>query len=214
RASIVPVSVYKKSTQECWIDNEELKFTFNAKEYALPFSKILLPGPHNQSNIMHAVSAVLPYLKSAESVIATLKTFSGIEHRIEYCGKLKDISCYNDSKATNLDSVQAALKSFPENIHLIMGGRDKKGEFQLIETYADHIKTAYLIGEAADSIQSQIPKIETQICNTMENAIDSALNNFVKGDILLLSPGCASFDQYANFEERGRHFKQLIKAKK
>jgi UDP-N-acetylmuramoylalanine--D-glutamate ligase len=121
---------------------------------------------------------------------------------------------YNDSKATNVDATMKALQSFPANIHLILGGKDKGSDYsELNALIAERVKCVYTIGAAADKIESQIgnsaPVISAQ---TLESAVAKAADQAVEGDIVLLAPACASFDQFPSYEHRGQAFKQLVQS--
>lgn len=173
---------------------------------------ILLKGEHNYENIL-VVFLLLKVLnidfKYAKEV---LKNFKGVEHRIEFVRTLNGISYYNDSKSTNPIATITALKSFKENIHLIFGGMDREQEFEALIPYLSKIKKLYAIGEVRNRIVSFAKKnnILYEEYETLKEAMASIKNNAIENDIVLLSPGAASWDQYAKFEERGDEFKNIV----
>ncbi len=178
----------------------------------LPAKALPLPGNHNLSNALAAIACVMDYVKEPEILAQGLMTFSAVPHRIEYVGKVKGIRCYNDSKATNIASAEVAIQSFHDPLWLILGGKDKGGDFtSLIPQLEGKIKEILLVGAAAEIIETQIsPALATRMVETIKAAIECCLDLGETGDVLLLSPACASFDQFENFEARGDHFRQLI----
>ncbi len=139
--------------------------------------------------------------------------FKAVEHRLEYVATIGGVEYYNDSKATNVDATIKALESFPANIHLILGGKDKGSDYTVLnELLRERVKSVYTIGAAAEKIQSQI-KGTTQIVSsgTLDAAVRQASAAARPGDVVLLAPACASFDQFQNYEQRGRVFKELVR---
>lgn len=181
----------------------------------LPAKALPLPGRHNLSNALAAIAAVMDFISEPEILAQGLITFAAVPHRIEYVGKVKGIRCYNDSKATNIASTEVAIGSFSKPLWLILGGKDKGGDFtSLIPLLEGRIKEVLLVGAAADTIETQIGRsIESSKLETIEAAIDHCFEKGEEGDILLLSPACASFDQFENFEARGDHFRSLVESK-
>jgi UDP-N-acetylmuramoylalanine--D-glutamate ligase len=140
--------------------------------------------------------------------------FRAVEHRLEYVATIRGVEYYNDSKATNVDATIKALESFPSNIHLILGGKDKGSDYGVLNDLLRHrVKGVYTIGAAATKIESQI-RGATEIVHaeTLENAIKRAADSAQPGDIVLLAPACASFDQFRNYEHRGKVFKDVVQA--
>jgi UDP-N-acetylmuramoylalanine--D-glutamate ligase len=185
----------------------------------LDASELGIPGPHNLGNAMAALTAIhaLGLDATSAAVVDALRRFRGLEHRIEYVGELNGVRFYNDSKATNTDSLAVALQSFQEPIVLIAGGRDKKGDFQsLAPRVADRVAAVVTIGEAAGTIRNAwkdaVPDwIEAG--HSFERAVEAAYQEaFARSGVVLLSPGCASFDMFRNYEHRGERFKALVKA--
>ncbi|MCF7823829.1 MAG: UDP-N-acetylmuramoyl-L-alanine--D-glutamate ligase [Candidatus Marinimicrobia bacterium] len=184
-------------------------------EPIIPASALPIPGAHNLSNALAAIAAVMDFIHQPEIIAQGLITFTAVPHRIEYVGKVNGIRCYNDSKATNIASTEVAIHSFPQSIWLILGGKDKGGDFSsLIPLMERHVREVLLVGAAAEIIETQIGRsIPSSKTGTIEAAIERCLKLGKEGDILLLSPACASFDQFDNYEARGDHFRSLIKAR-
>jgi UDP-N-acetylmuramoylalanine--D-glutamate ligase len=144
-----------------------------------------------------------------------MRTFTGVEHRLENVKTVQDITYVNDSKATNLESVIVAIDSFKNPIVLILGGREKKGaDFRLLLPHilSSHVRDIISYGEASEHILAALGDAVRSVQVTdLNSAVRTAQTLAAPGDIVLLSPGCASFDQFSNFEERGQYFKSLVK---
>ena len=178
----------------------------------LSVSEIPLKGSHNLENVLAAVCAGALMGCAAEKIRAAIVNFQAVEHRLEYVATIDGVEYYNDSKATNVDATMKALQSFPSNIHLILGGKDKDSDYTLLNNLLrERVKSVYTIGAAAEKIQSHI-KGTTQIVasGTIESAVKQASSTAQPGDIVLLAPACASFDQFQNYEHRGRVFKDMV----
>jgi UDP-N-acetylmuramoylalanine--D-glutamate ligase len=180
----------------------------------MPVSEIALKGAHNVENVLAAVSVGMAAGIEPAAIRRAVKDFRAVEHRLEYVATLRGVQYYNDSKATNVDATIKALQSFPANIHLILGGKDKGSDYsELNALIAERVKRVYTIGAAAAKIESQIglavPIISAQ---TLESAVRKAADIAVEGDIVLLAPACASFDQFPSYEHRGRVFKELVQS--
>lgn len=180
----------------------------------LPAKALPLPGKHNLSNALAAVAAVMDFVGDAETLARGLMTFEPVPHRIEYVGKIEGIRCYNDSKATNIASTEVAIQSFTQPLWLILGGKDKGGDFTaLISQLESTTREVLLVGDASDIIESQItPFLSARKVETIDQAVKYCLETGESGDVLLLSPACASFDQFDNYEARGDHFRSLIQS--
>ncbi|MFA6584440.1 MAG: UDP-N-acetylmuramoyl-L-alanine--D-glutamate ligase, partial [Elusimicrobiaceae bacterium] len=191
------------------------KIVFNLKNGHFEIDAPNLPGMHNIENAMAAGLMALSQGVSIDCVREAFDRFKGVEHRIETVAVFNGIKCVNDSKATNVDSTKVALESLAsddKNIWLILGGKDKGIPYApLLPLVNQSVKTILTIGEAAQRIEDELAlAAEVVSCGTMDKAVTYALGNAAENDILLLSPACASFDQFKNFEERGEHFKKLI----
>lgn len=178
----------------------------------LPVTDIKLKGTHNLENALAAVGVGMLAGCEPEQVRRAVAEFEGVEHRLEPVASINGVGYYNDSKATNVDATIKALESFPGNIHIILGGKDKGSDYTvLVPLLRARAKGVYLIGAAAEKIASQIQG-STRIVHsgTLERAIRHASEAAVSGDVVLLAPACASFDQFENYEQRGRVFKELV----
>ena len=176
-----------------------------------------LRGLHNAQNIMAAFAALSAVGLPAAELSSALQSFPGLEHRMEEVGRRKGVVFINDSKATNADSAAVALASFAGDIFWICGGRAKQGGITGLSTYFPRISRAYLIGESEDDFAKQLEgTVDFARCGTLEIAVAAAARDAAtsKGPepVVLLAPACASFDQYASFEARGNHFRDIVKA--
>jgi UDP-N-acetylmuramoylalanine--D-glutamate ligase len=181
-------------------------------ELPLPADAIRLRGPHNLENAMGASAAALATGVPATAVAAALRNFSGVPHRLEEVGTVGGVLYVNDSKATNVASARRALESFEGGVHAILGGSLKGGGFRsLRDPVTERCRACYLIGEAterlAEDLDGTVPLIR---CGDLENAVREATAAAVAGDVVLLSPACASYDQFRDFEDRGERFRSLV----
>ncbi|PKK84143.1 MAG: UDP-N-acetylmuramoyl-L-alanine--D-glutamate ligase [candidate division Zixibacteria bacterium HGW-Zixibacteria-1] len=177
---------------------------------------IRIPGPHNLQNSAAASLAALLAGVPPKPIHDALSQFPGVEHRLEDAGTIAGIKFVNDSKATNVDSVCFALRSFASPVILIAGGRDKGGDFDPIIKYGrGKVKEIILLGEAREKMFASLGKaFPVQFSDDMDDAVGKAFASAAPGEIVLLSPACASFDMYDNFEHRGRDFKRAVQALK
>jgi UDP-N-acetylmuramoylalanine--D-glutamate ligase len=174
-----------------------------------------LPGAHNVQNAMAAASVCLARGLEAEAVVAGLKSFPGVAHRMELVAKRDGVSYVNDSKATNVQSTLVALGAYEGGVHLIAGGRSKHQDFTpLAPLVAERCRAAYLIGEAEDELAAALEgtAVPLRLVGDLERAVHAARAAAVPGEVILLSPACASYDAYRNFEARGEHFRTLVEA--
>ena len=148
-----------------------------------------------------------------ERIRRAVDQFKAVEHRLEYVATVKGVEYYNDSKATNVDATIKALESFPGRIHLILGGKDKGSDYSVLnDLLRERVKRVYTIGAAAQKIESQAKGAEIVSASTLEAAVKRASEAAATGDIVLLAPACASFDQFDSYEHRGQVFKDLVAA--
>ena len=211
KSKIINISMRENKDQFAYFDKTYFHYKINSQWHKLNKNKIQLIGEHNQYNILSAFSAAYSFLNNEIGTVRSLSTFKSITHRIEFCGSINGVSFYNDSKATNTDSVKVALKSFKDPIHLILGGKDKDTDFsELQELINKNVKTVYTIGETSNKINSQLKNINIVNSKVLDLAMKTALKNANKNEIILLSPSCSSYDQYVNFEKRGEHFKTIF----
>jgi UDP-N-acetylmuramoylalanine--D-glutamate ligase len=171
-----------------------------------------LKGSHNLQNVLAAVCAGALMGFEAAQIRRAIQNFKAVEHRLEYVATIKGVDYFNDSKATNVDATIKALESFPANIHLILGGKDKGSDYTVLnDLLRERVKRVYTIGAAAEKIESHIRgAAEIVHSETLENAIRRASAVAQPGDIVLLAPACASFDQFQSYNHRGRVFKEVV----
>jgi UDP-N-acetylmuramoylalanine--D-glutamate ligase len=180
----------------------------------LPVEEITLQGAHNLENVLAAVCIARLAGCPAEKIRQAVQAFRAVEHRLEFVAEIAGVRYFNDSKATNVDATIKALESFPANVHLILGGKDKGSDYSVLNRLLrERVKRVYTIGAAAEKISSQIQQAaEIDPCGTLAMAVRRASVLAQPGDVVLLAPACASFDQFQSYEHRGRVFKEVVKA--
>jgi len=195
-------------------DDDQLIFRRDgAESVLLRRSDIGLRGEHNLENVMAAAGAAYLAGIAPQAIAAAVRSFTAVEHRLEFVAEINGVSYYNDSKATNVDATLKALDAFPGNLLVILGGKDKGGDFTLLrDLLSRHARHALLIGAAAEKIANQISgAVPFESVGTIERALNRAAELAQPGDTVLLAPACASFDQFQNYEHRGRVFKQRVR---
>lgn len=185
---------------------------FRIRQY-VDISKIPLQGRHNYENACAAGLAALAAGATLEGIQKTLNRFKGLPHRLEHVATINSVQYYNDSKATNVDGVLRALDCFTKPVLLLMGGRDKGGNFSVLaDPIRRHARELIVMGEAAEPIRSALgPLLPIKVAVSMEDAVKTAFRDAKPEDVVLLSPGCASFDWYNNYAERGDDFRAAVK---
>ncbi len=174
--------------------------------------EISLKGAHNLENVLAGVAIGRLVGVDAAKIRTAVANFKAVEHRLEYVATVRSVDYFNDSKATNVDATIKALESFPGSIHLILGGKDKGSDYGLLNTLlSERVKRVYTIGAAAAKIESQVRGTDVVNAGTLENALKRASESATPGDVVLLAPACASFDQFDSYEHRGRVFKELVR---
>jgi UDP-N-acetylmuramoylalanine--D-glutamate ligase len=183
-----------------------------ATEKVMPLSGIPLKGAHNVENVAAAVCAARLAGAPAEAIRRAIENFKAVEHRLEFVARINGVDFYNDSKATNVDATAKAVAAFDSGIHLILGGKDKGSDYTLLAHLLHaRARAVYTIGSAAAKIESQLRGVVSiQSCETLENAVIAAVSAARPGEVVLLAPACSSFDQFDNYEHRGRVFKELV----
>jgi UDP-N-acetylmuramoylalanine--D-glutamate ligase len=195
-------------------------------ERLLRRDEVLLPGPHNLANVLAALATVLPLEPGADVLRQVLRTYRGLEHRLEPAGEVAGVRFVNDSKATNTDSLRVALQSFPEPVVLIAGGRDKGQDFRPLSALVQRaVRHLVLIGEGAETLAKAWPDVSQERAASLAQAVRAAFKAAREGvpagaptegglpggsATVLLSPGCASFDMFRDYEDRGRRFKDEV----
>ncbi|MBV8549887.1 MAG: UDP-N-acetylmuramoyl-L-alanine--D-glutamate ligase [Acidobacteriaceae bacterium] len=217
KAQVLWFSSSRRVPEGVWMSADEIRF--NDRPF-LRRSQIRLRGLHNVENVMAA--ALMAHLAGADlsKLGAAVESFPGVEHRIEFVRAVEGVEYYNDSKATNVDAALKAIDAFPGNLWIILGGKDKGSEYTpLREPLQQRAKAALLIGAEPPYPYAAAPLISRALdgalplvdCGNIEGAVRYARQHAAPGDVVLLAPACASFDQFKNFEERGAMFKQLVK---
>ena len=180
----------------------------------MPVDEIRLRGKHNLENMLAATAAGVLSGLDREVMIETFRSFAGVEHRLEWVRELNGVTFYNDSKATNMDSAAQALQAFTEPLIVIMGGKDKGADFGVLQPLvSDKVRLLVLLGAAAEKISHSLgDHVPTVGAQDLEQAVELAFENAHPGDVVLLAPGCTSFDMFDDFEHRGRVFKERVNA--
>ena len=181
-------------------------------ENIMPLSGIPLKGEHNVENVLAAVAATRLAGADAAAIRRAIEGFRAVEHRLEFVATINGVDFYNDSKATNVDATAKAIAAFPSGIHLILGGKDKNSDYTVLTALLRaRCRAVYTIGSAAPKIESHLRGVVSiHSCETLEKAVTAAAGAAHPGDVVLLAPACSSFDQFENYEHRGRVFKQLV----
>jgi UDP-N-acetylmuramoylalanine--D-glutamate ligase len=181
----------------------------------LEASEVRLPGVHNLQNAMAAAAAALVRGIEPDAVGSALRRFGGVPHRSERVAEIGGVVYVNDSKATNPAAAVAGIAAFADGVHAILGGSLKGGGFgALAPVVSERCAACYLIGEAAEALARDLEStgVELEVCGDLERAVGAATRRARPGETVLLSPACASFDQYRDFEERGEHFRRLVES--
>ncbi len=177
---------------------------------------IRLRGLHNLENVLAATAAGWLSGIDPESMAKAFREFAGVEHRLEFVASLDGVDFYNDSKATNVDAALTAIRSFRRPLLMIMGGLEKGGDFRLLEPEVRRrVRKLFLIGEAAERIEGELGRaVPSRRASSLEEAVTLAFAEAGDGEVVLLAPGCASFDMFDNYEHRGRVFKRIVSSLK
>jgi UDP-N-acetylmuramoylalanine--D-glutamate ligase len=215
KAQIFWFSGVRQIKQGAFVHGESI--FFKASETAkpepiLPVAEIPLKGSHNVENVLAAVCAARLAGISAESIRASVAAFHAVEHRLELVATIHGVEFYNDSKATNVDATMKAVASFTGGIHLILGGKDKDSDYTLLAPLLrERVKEVYTIGSAAEKIERELAGVVPIVsAKTLDVAVAKAAAAAMVGDVVLLAPACSSFDQFENYEHRGRVFRELL----
>ena len=181
-------------------------------EPVLPLAEVTLKGAHNIENVLAAVCAAKLAGVPAESIRKTVARFHAVEHRLELVKTVAGVEYYNDSKATNVDATMKAVASFPRGVHLILGGKDKDSDYTLLAPLLrERVDVVYTIGSAAEKIERELAGVVKMVsAGTLEAAVKVAQADAKAGDVVLLAPACSSFDQFENYEHRGRAFREAV----
>lgn len=203
----------QRVAQGAFVRENEIVFRHDGEEeVVLKLQDIPLAGAHNVENVLAAVAATRLAGADAAAIAKGVRSFSGVEHRLEFVGEIGGVRYYNDSKATNVDATLKALDAFTGRILIILGGKDKGSDYTVLQKpLREKAILALLIGAASEKIEKQITgSVAIERAGTIERAAEIASHAARPGDIVLLAPACASFDQFENYEHRGRAFKDLV----
>lgn len=188
----------------------------SAPEAILKVASISLKGEHNVENVLAAVCAARVAGVASEAIRKAVENFRAVEHRLEFVANVNGVDYYNDSKATNVDAAMKAIAAFPSGIHLILGGKDKNSDYRVMRPLLEsRVKAVYTIGAAAEKIVTHIEGASPIVSSgTLDAAVNAAAEAAQPGEVILLAPACSSFDQFENYEQRGRVFKDLVLARR
>jgi UDP-N-acetylmuramoylalanine--D-glutamate ligase len=227
KAQVFWFSRQKEVQQGAWVRDGNILFRDasaqkEGQQEIMLVSEIALKGAHNVENVLAAVCAGALMGCAPEKIRQAVRDFKAVEHRLEFVATIGGVDYYNDSKATNVDATIKALESFPANIHLILGGKDKGSDYSVLNSLLrQRVKRVYTIGSAAAKIESHIVSSSSERgkdggpevvpAETLENAVRKAHAAAQPGDVVLLAPACASFDQFKNYEHRGQEFKEIVR---
>lgn len=181
-------------------------------EPIMPVAEIPLKGSHNVENVLAAICAARLAGVPAEKIRASVASFKAVEHRLEFVRTVEGVDYFNDSKATNVDAAMKAIAAFPGCIHLILGGKDKDSDYTTLSPLLqERVKAVYTIGSAAEKIERQLHGVVKMVgAGTIDVAVHEAAKAAIPGDVVLLAPACSSFDQFENYEHRGRTFRRIV----
>jgi UDP-N-acetylmuramoylalanine--D-glutamate ligase len=214
-AKVYWFSVEHAVDQGAWLENGFVVYRGAknaAVEQVMPLAGIPLKGAHNVENVLAAVVAARLASVPAEITRRAIEKFQAVEHRLEYVATVNGVEFYNDSKATNVDATAKAIAAFSSGVHLILGGKDKGSDYTLLTPLLrERVSAVYTIGSAAAKIESQLRDVVSlHSCETLEKAVSAAVSAARPGHVILLAPACSSYDQFENYEHRGRVFKELV----
>ena len=204
----------QRVAQGAYLRGEEVVLRIDGEDHTvLRRGEIPLAGAHNLENVLAATIATKLAGAALPAIAAGVRSFAGVEHRLEFVADINGVRYYNDSKATNVDATLKALDAFPGRILIILGGKDKGSDYTVLQQpLREKAILALLIGAAAEKIEGQIKgSVAIERAGTIDRAVEIAAHTAHPGDIVLLAPACASFDQFENYEQRGRVFKELVR---
>ncbi|HTX15867.1 MAG TPA: UDP-N-acetylmuramoyl-L-alanine--D-glutamate ligase [Candidatus Baltobacteraceae bacterium] len=213
RQQVFWFSRQKRVAAGAFLRDEQIIFRHEGTEVEVARrDQIALRGGHNVENVLAACAAAYLAGATPAAIASGVKTFRGVEHRLEFVAEIGGVKFYNDSKATNVDAALKAMEAFSEPLIAILGGKDKGSPYTpLAEPLRQRARVVILIGAAAEKIAGDLgDAVEVAHAGTLERAVQLASKRAQPGDVVLLAPACSSFDQFENYEERGRKFKELV----
>jgi UDP-N-acetylmuramoylalanine--D-glutamate ligase len=211
-AITIPFSLVREFDQGAFVQGDDIVLRLGDKEYRTPLSGCSLKGMHNQENMLAALLAAMLIAPAWDDYVEVLKVFEGLPHRLQKVASVNGVDYYDDSKATNVGAVVMSLASFEGNVVLLAGGKDKQSDFTSLKGLVKHkVKQLVLFGEAKEKMSECLAsETNTVMVEGLKEAVKQAKQVASEGDVVLLSPACASFDQFKNFEERGRRFQEYV----
>ena len=214
--SVVYFSSHRKLENGFYLDGEDIFYAHDGQtEHVINVNELNLLGRHNYENVMAACAMSVNFGVPMEKIVEVLKKFQAVEHRIEYVTEKRGVKFYNDSKGTNPDAAIQGIRAMNRPTLLIGGGYDKQSEYdEWIDAFDGKVKKLVLIGQTAEKIENCAHRhgfMDTVRCETFEEAINYCYDHAVSGDAVLLSPACASWGMFPNYEERGRIFKDIVR---
>jgi UDP-N-acetylmuramoylalanine--D-glutamate ligase len=212
RAVTLAFSVREPDGDGAFVRGENIWYRFEGTECAITrLSELQIRGPHNVENALAAVASTLPFGVEREMLARGLASFRPLPHRLEPVGEIRGVQFVNDSKATNVDALEKALRSFDRPVVLIAGGRDKAGDFARLSPLAsEKVGTVLLLGEAAPKIRTAWPEVPSIDVASLEEAVRTGFAMADAEQTILLAPGCASFDMFRDYEDRGDQFRAAV----
>lgn len=212
KGKVILFSSQNRLEKGVYIDNDKIIADIEEPLTICNVNEIKIPGRHNLENILAATAISVIYDISPEIISDVIRNFNGIEHALEFVGEINGVRFINDTKATNVLSLKAALESINKSIILIIGGRDKGNDYtSVIPLIKQKVKQIIIIGESAEKIEKSIGNLTNSYkARTMEEAVFKAYETASQGDSVLLSPACASFDMFRDYAERGKIFKEIV----
>ncbi len=218
-AKVVFFSSARRLEEGFYLQDGEIRYAHSQKDdLVIPVSELNLLGRHNYENVMAACAMAVSFGVPMEKIVEVLRRFTAVEHRIEYVTEKRGVRFYNDSKGTNPDAAIQGIRAMERPTLLIGGGYDKHSEYdEWIEAFDGKVKALVLIGQTAEKIRDCAQKhnfTATVLCDSLEEAVDYCYSHAESGDAVLLSPACASWGMFPNYEERGRIFKEIVRSLK
>jgi UDP-N-acetylmuramoylalanine--D-glutamate ligase len=214
KSTLAPITMSKQLPQGAYLQNAKMHLKWKTEEMQMSIEDFAIKGKHNQYNSMAASLAATAVDIRKEKIREALQTFESLEHRMETVSTIKNVEFINDSKATNVNSTWFALESMEKPVILILGGVDKGNDYSLLtELVKEKVKAIVCMGAENRKIHEAFGDIMPLMVNTenAKDAVSAAFHFASKGDVVLLSPACASFDLFKNYEDRGNQFKQAVK---
>jgi UDP-N-acetylmuramoylalanine--D-glutamate ligase len=216
-SQVIPFSK-KPLSEGVYLEGDAIWFSWNSfqREKIVDLGEVKLYGVHNYENLMAASAAALLFGANLAAVRKAAWEFKGLPHRVEYVGRFKGVDYFDDSKATNPDAVRRAVEIFSSPLLLLLGGKNKGNDFhKLAKEIKTKVKNIVVFGEAAGEIEEAFSKegVKPERAKSLEEAVKKAKELAEEGDVVLLSPGCASFDEFTSYAERGDYFQKLVKVK-